>query len=46
MAHTLVTLGYLEKGENGRGFVLGKKILERTFDFLRGTPPSSAPRRS
>ncbi|MES2530550.1 MAG: IclR family transcriptional regulator [Pseudomonadota bacterium] len=38
MAHTLATLGYLEKGPNGRGYVLGKKILERTFDFLRGTP--------
>lgn len=38
MAHTLATLGYLEKGPNGRGYVLGKKLLERTFDFLRGNP--------
>ncbi len=38
MAHTLAALGYLEKGPNGRGYVLGKKILERTFDFLRGNP--------
>jgi DNA-binding IclR family transcriptional regulator len=38
MAHTLAALGYLEKGPNGRGYVLGKKILERTFDFLRGSP--------
>lgn len=38
MAHTLSVLGYLEKGPNGRGYVLGKKILERTFDFLRSSP--------
>ena len=38
MAHTLAALGYLEKGPNGRGYVLGKKILDRTFDFLRGSP--------
>lgn len=38
MAHTLVVLGYLEKGPHRRGYVLGKKILERTFDFLRGSP--------
>ena len=29
MAYTLVSLGYLERGGNGRGCVLGKKILER-----------------
>lgn len=38
MAHTLAALGYLEKGPSGRGYVLGKKLLERTFDFLRGNP--------
>lgn len=38
MLHTLVALGYLERGPNGRGYVLGKKILDRTFDFLRGHP--------
>lgn len=38
MAHTLVSLGYLEKGYNGRGYVVGKKILDRTFDFLRNNP--------
>lgn len=38
MAHTLVALGYLERGENGRGYVLGKKFLDRTFDFLRSHP--------
>lgn len=38
MAHTLTVLGYLEKGPNGRGLVLGKKLLDRTFDFLRNNP--------
>lgn len=38
MAHTLTVLGYLEKGPNGRGHVLGKKLLERSFDFLRCNP--------
>ncbi len=38
MAHTLAALGYLEKGPQGRGYVLGKRILDRTFDFLRGSP--------
>lgn len=38
MLHTLVALGYLERGSNQRGYVLGKKILDRTFDFLRGHP--------
>ena len=38
MTHTLVSLGYLERGVNGRGFHLGKKILERTFDYLRSVP--------
>lgn len=38
MAHTLVSLGYLERGHNGRGYVLGKKCLDITFDFLRAHP--------
>ncbi len=38
MLHTLVALGYLERGNNQRGYVLGKKILDRTFDFLRSHP--------
>ncbi|MGB6103353.1 MAG: IclR family transcriptional regulator [Pusillimonas sp.] len=38
MAYTLVALGYLERGINGKGYVLGKKILERTFDYLRSVP--------
>lgn len=38
MTYTLVTLGYLERGVSGRGFMPGKKILERTFDYLRSVP--------
>lgn len=38
MAHTLVAMGYLERGANGRGYQLGKKFLDRTFDYLRGEP--------
>lgn len=38
MLHTLVALGYLERGPNQRGYVLGRKILHRTFDYLRGNP--------
>ncbi|WP_233271764.1 IclR family transcriptional regulator [Paraburkholderia acidiphila] len=37
LAHTLVMKGYLEKAEGGRGLVLGKEILARTFDFLRNS---------
>lgn len=37
MAYTLVELGYLERADN-RAYVLGKKVLERTFDFLRTHP--------
>lgn len=36
MAHTLATLGYLERGPQGKGLMLGKKLLDRSFDFLRG----------
>lgn len=35
MAHTLATLGYLERGPQGKGLMLGKKLLDRSFDFLR-----------
>ncbi|MYZ41540.1 IclR family transcriptional regulator [Schauerella aestuarii] len=38
MAHTLVALGYLERGSNGRGYVPGKKILDCAFDYLRSVP--------
>lgn len=38
ICHTLQTLGYLERSSNGRGLVPGKKILERSFDYLRYNP--------
>lgn len=38
MAHTLAALGYLERGSNGRGYVPGKKILDRSFDYMRSVP--------
>ncbi len=38
MLHTLVALGYLERGPGQRGYVPGKKILDRTFDYLRSHP--------
>jgi DNA-binding IclR family transcriptional regulator len=38
MAHTLLKLGYLERGANGRGYTPGRKILDRSFDFLRSRP--------
>lgn len=36
IAHTLGQLGYLEQGANG--FVPGRKVLERSFDYLRTNP--------
>lgn len=38
MAHTLLKLGYLERGANGRGYTPGRRILDRGFDFLRSRP--------
>jgi DNA-binding IclR family transcriptional regulator len=38
MAHTLLKLGYLDRGANGRGYTPGCKILDRGFDFLRSRP--------
>lgn len=38
MAYTLLHLGYLRKGLDGRGFCLGPKVLDRSFDFLRSWP--------
>lgn len=38
MLHTLVALGYVERGPGQRGYALGKKILARTFDYLRANP--------
>ncbi|MDN2567762.1 IclR family transcriptional regulator [Aquibium sp. A9E412] len=35
---TLQGLGYLERAENGNGFVPGRRILDRTYDYLRMTP--------
>jgi DNA-binding IclR family transcriptional regulator len=34
MSHTLVKLGYLERGQN-RTYMLGKKFLHFTFEYLR-----------
>ncbi|RLL64454.1 IclR family transcriptional regulator [Ochrobactrum soli] len=34
MSHTLVALGYLERGPN-RTYALGKKVLHFTFEYLR-----------
>ncbi|MDJ0387308.1 IclR family transcriptional regulator C-terminal domain-containing protein [Roseomonas sp. E05] len=38
MAHTLLKLGYLERGAQGRGYTPGRRILDRSFDFLRSRP--------
>ncbi|MGG4604803.1 IclR family transcriptional regulator [Paenalcaligenes sp. Me131] len=38
MAYTLVALGYMERGVGGRGYRLGTKCLDLSFDFLRGHP--------
>lgn len=34
LVFTLLKLGYLRKGSSGRGFYLGLKLLDRSFDFL------------
>lgn len=36
LTHTLVKLGYLER--TPRGITLGRRLLERSFDYLRSTP--------
>lgn len=36
MVHTLVQIGYLEKQSGG--VMLGRKLLDRSFDYLRGNP--------
>lgn len=38
MVYTLLHLGYIRKGLDGRGFCLGPKVLDRSFDFLRSWP--------
>ncbi|WP_137391565.1 IclR family transcriptional regulator [Rhodoligotrophos defluvii] len=37
LAYTLTKLGYLEQGAAG-GLVPGRKLLERTFDYLKANP--------
>lgn len=36
--HTLIALGYLERSPQGNGLVPGRRILERSFDYLRLNP--------
>lgn len=38
VAHTLQALGYLERSEAGSGLVPGRRILHRSFDYLRMNP--------
>lgn len=37
-ATTLRQLGYLERAPNGNGLVPGRRILDRTYEYLRATP--------
>ena len=37
LSHTLVQLGYLERGSN-RTYAIGRKFLEHAFEFLRNSP--------
>jgi DNA-binding IclR family transcriptional regulator len=38
IAQTLLSLGYLEKAPNGAGLLPGKRLLDRSFDYLRTNP--------
>ena len=38
VCHTLLKLGYLERDDNRTGLLPGKRLLERSFDFLRLDP--------
>jgi len=38
IAHTLQGLGYLERSEADNGYVPGRRILHRCFDYLRMNP--------
>jgi IclR family transcriptional regulator, pca regulon regulatory protein len=38
IAHTLRSLGYLEQGSEGFGLVPGRRLLRRSFDYLRINP--------
>lgn len=38
IAQTLLSLGYLEKAPNDTGLLPGKRLLDRSFDYLRTNP--------
>jgi len=38
ITQTLLGLGYLERAPRGGAVVLGKKLLDRSFDYLRSNP--------
>lgn len=38
IAQTLLTLGYLEKAANDTGLLPGRRLLDRSFDYLRTNP--------
>lgn len=38
IAQTLLNLGYMEKAPNDAGLLPGKKLLDRSFDYLRTNP--------
>ncbi|QFT48009.1 Pca regulon regulatory protein [Roseivivax sp. THAF40] len=38
ITHTLMTLGYLRRGPNDRGYLPGVRLLDRTLDVLRLDP--------
>ncbi|MGR3496636.1 IclR family transcriptional regulator [Citreimonas sp.] len=38
LVHTLLTLGYLRRGPDGRGYLPGIRILDTTLDLLRLDP--------
>lgn len=38
IANTLLSLGYLERSTGATGYVPGRRLLERAFDFLRFNP--------
>lgn len=38
ITHTLITLGYLRRGPNDRGYLPGVRLLDRTLDVLRLDP--------
>lgn len=38
IAQTLLSIGYLEKAPNDAGLLPGKRLLDRSFDYLRTNP--------